>query len=69
MSKKSSPSDELEDAFTYFQKQHPSIAEALRVFDISMRSYAAAVNALDRSTTVESHHTEGVGAYLDGHQT
>lgn len=69
MAKKVSPTDNLERAFTDFEKQHPSIAEALRVFDISMQSYAAAVNALSRSTTVESHHTEGVGAYLDRHQT
>jgi hypothetical protein len=69
MARKSSPSDDLESAFTDFERQHPSITEALRIFDMSMQSYATAVNALERSTTVDSHHTEGVGAYLDGHQT
>jgi len=69
MPKKPIPKRDIDGAFAEFEKQHPSVAEALRVFDISMKVYGTAVTALSRTATVESHNTEGVGAYLDGHQT
>ncbi len=39
--------DDLERQMSEFEAEHPNVAEAMRIFGISMASYQGALNALD----------------------
>lgn len=50
-----------------FEKANPQIAEAMRVFGMSMRSYVLALEAVGGVKTTASNSTESpANAYLDG---
>jgi hypothetical protein len=62
-----SPGPEWMDAaFADFEAEHPEVAEALRVFDLSFAWYSAAVMATEGPRASVSDSTERVqNAYMD----
>ena len=69
MARRSRPADPMIDVqVEEFEKANPEIAEAMRVFGMSMQSYALALQAASavKTTTSDSTHTPA-NAYLDGH--
>lgn len=64
-----SPSDEYAEIMKdvdAFEESNPQIAEAMRIFGISMRSYTAAIEAEHGVRTITSNCTEAVNnAHLD----
>jgi hypothetical protein len=59
----------LDEQVNEFERDNPDIAEAMRLFGMSMKSYASAVQAanLTKSTTSDSTSVRDAYAHLDGH--
>ncbi len=45
--KKDSRSRDVTDEIAAFERQHPQIAEAMKLFDITMTEYQGAMNAMN----------------------
>jgi len=59
----------LYEQVSQFERDNPDIAEAMKVFGMSMKSYVMAVQATNptKSTTSDSTSVSVGHAHLDGH--
>lgn len=59
----------LHEELSRFERDNPDIVEAMKLFGMSMKSYATAVQAgnLTKSTTSDSTSLGDGYAHLDGH--
>jgi len=63
------PNPALDEQLQQFERENPEIAEAMKVFGMSMKSYVMAVQATNptKSTTSDSTSVSVGYAHLDGH--
>lgn len=59
MAKRVKPQPAIDQQISDFEAQHPKIAEALRVFDISIEHYQEALTALNTPRIYQSTTTTG----------